>query len=157
MIARLIATSNGQTQLLCADGSICNPTEAVLFKLLTNFEKADEIFGKDGVWNTITSEMSMVSGETLAVVINERQLIILDFTPFKTLLGYSDINYLSVQEYAQLHNKSIEIIKVFCRQNRIIGAQKIGKSWIIPEDAPYPVPPNEQREYNPLAGRKSKK
>jgi len=40
-------------------------------------------------------------------------------------------------------NRSQELIKVFCRRGRILGAKKLNGQygrWIIPENAPYPVP-----------------
>lgn len=158
MIVRLLERPDGEFQLLCADGSIINsPSRAVLYKLLTEFEEAETVYGTDGRWNEVHSEMSLFPGDTCALVTDDKKLMIFDFKPFASVIRFSDIKYISAQEYAEKHNKSVEIIKVYCRQHRIVGAQRIGQSWVVPEDAPYPVPPQYQRDYNPLAGRPSKK
>lgn len=156
MIARLIRTANNELQLLCLDGSICVPNTTVLYNLLTNFSISDSFYGEDGTWKNEINEMSMVPGETLAIITDDKQLVISDFSPFASLVKPSNYRYLSVEQYATLHNRSSEMIKAFLRQNRIAGAQKVGKSWIIPDDAPYPVAPEHQREVSPNVGRPKK-
>lgn len=47
------------------------------------------------------------------------------------------MNYISVTEYAQLHNINERTVRNYCRQGRLEGAFQTGKVWNIPEDAIY--------------------
>lgn len=50
----------------------------------------------------------------------------------------SDIsNYISVAEYAKLHNKSPESVKKKCQNGTLKTAMKIGRNWIIDKNEPY--------------------
>lgn len=42
--------------------------------------------------------------------------------------------FLNVRQAAEFLNVSISRITVLCRQGRIIGAQKVGRDWIIPPE-----------------------
>lgn len=93
-------------------------------------------------WNLEYPEMSAYPGETVAYVTDAFHLVIVDFSPFTVLFEASNTtldDLLTVSEYAQLYNKSVEQVKVFCRHGRIPGAKKIGRDWVIPSDAPYPI------------------
>jgi len=46
---------------------------------------------------------------------------------------------IGTKEYAQLHGLSQVRVRQLCEAGRIPGAQKVGKTWIIPEDA-LPIP-----------------
>lgn len=48
------------------------------------------------------------------------------------------MSYLTTKQYGEKVGKSVEWIKVLCRSGRL-GAQKIGRDWVIPADAPYPA------------------
>lgn len=151
MIARLIKTSADEIQLLCFDGSISIQNSSELCNLLINFKSIKTFSGNDGFWNKEISEMSQIPGETLAIVTDEAELLIKDITVFKDLINPISTKFLSVEEYANLHDRSSEMIKALLRQNRIPGAQKLGKTWIIPSDAPYP---SKKREITWTVGRK---
>lgn len=47
-------------------------------------------------------------------------------------------NLVTTAEYGRINHKSVEQIKVFCRNGRIKNAKKIGRDWMIPVDSPYP-------------------
>lgn len=44
---------------------------------------------------------------------------------------------ISTKEYAETHKKSVEQIKVYCRNGRL-PAVKTQRDWLIPRSAPYP-------------------
>lgn len=148
MKARLIKTiPNDQVALLLSDGSyIESPTISVLSILLFNFKSIDE-FGleKDATrWTNEYPDIMAVPGYNLAYVTDSFQLVIEDITPFvsvydsvKATAPIEDV--LTASEYAALHNKSVEQVKVFCRSGRIWGAKKVGRDWIIKADSPYPA------------------
>jgi len=48
-------------------------------------------------------------------------------------------NMLTVQEIAKLWNIPESLVTRYCRTNRIIGAMKIGRSWMIPANAQKPA------------------
>jgi len=156
MIARLIKTTNEEIKLLCPDGTICNANNTVLYNFLINFKSADSFYGNDGFWNEEIPEMSSISGETLAIVTDTKELLIKDISAFHEVINLTNIKPLSVEEYAKKHGRSPEMIKAFIRQDRIPGVEKVGKSWIIPSNAPYPVSPNRKREVTWNPGRKKK-
>lgn len=45
---------------------------------------------------------------------------------------------LTVQQYAAKHNKAEITIRKKCQRGTLPGAVKIGRDWLIPEDANYP-------------------
>ena len=154
MRARLLRDQGGTVKLLHADGTISNSNETVLSNFLMNFKDVMDFSGTDGKWTSSCRDMSLYPGETLAYIADDMALVILDFSEFVVLLdkSYTLENYISLGEYAVKVDKSREILKVMCRSGRIPGAQKIANRWMIPKDAPYPIPAGRQR--NDLKNRK---
>lgn len=147
MKARLIKNDDDQLILLLASGVyIESPSVSTVGTLLFNF-KSIEDFGleKEGKsWKDEYPSLTAVPGYNLAYITDSLQLVIEDITPFvpvfesvKATVPIESV--LTASEYAEKHNKSVEQIKVFCRNGRIWGAKKIGRDWVIPEDAPYPT------------------
>ena len=155
MKARLIRDAN-RLLLLCNDGTIAAVDRLVLYDLLTNFSRTDEYFTGDmGKWTDKSPDISVYPGETLAYITDDYNLVLESFEPFASLLK-TDVKlrgYISSSEFAQRHGRSTEIIKVYCRQGRIPGATKVGRGWLIPENAEYPIEPMRQK---PGSGNRSK-
>ena len=146
MKARLIRDNSGVVKLLCTDGTICMPDYGTLRSLLFDFRNASYFTGKDGNWLSSVLDMSMFPGETLAYVADDLSLVVLDSSEFSFLLNDSFDSYISLPEYAEKVDKSVEIIKVLCRSGRMMGAKKLNGRWFIPEDAPYPVPKSRRHD-----------
>jgi len=148
MKARLLKDATGKVLLLCANGTISEAPITVLANFLLNAKDAKHFSGSDGNWSASYGDMAVYPGDTLAYVADNLDLIISDFTAFEPLINetYRINHYISLGEYAEKVDKSREIIKVLCRSGRIPGAQKMAGRWMIPKDAPYPVPPERQRE-----------
>ena len=91
--------------------------------------------------------MAFYPGETIAIVTDTGELILYSGDIFQNSFISSALatDLVTTEEYAAMHGKSKEIIKVLCRQNRISGAEKVGRAWMIPRNAPYPVPAKHQR------------
>ena len=147
MKARLIKNNNDELVLLLAEGvSIKSPSASELGIMLFNFKSIDE-FGLERhaeSWKGEYPDLTAVPGHNLAYVTDSLQLVVEDITPFLTVFEQvkatvSIESVLTAAEYAKKHNKSVEQIKVFCRNGRIWGATKIGRDWVIPKDAPYPA------------------
>lgn len=155
MIVRVIEEKEGKVMLLCKNGSIRIPTMTVLANLLENFNDAKNFSGDDGSWNDKYGDMAMYPGKTLAYVTDEGLLVIHDSKFLKPVLKetYEHENYISSKDYAAKVGMSHEIIKVLCRENRIAGAHKKAGRWLVPADAPYPIPPHRRRS----SGRKKVK
>ena len=47
--------------------------------------------------------------------------------------------YLTVQEVAEKWGVTVRQVQILCKQERIAGAERMGKIWVIPEDAPKPT------------------
>lgn len=155
MQARLIKDKKNIFRILCADGSIIDANVHNLYYLLAEFRKLgnlDKSSAGDKKWTDECLDMSLYPGENYAYVTDNGQLVVIDFLPFRKLLDSLDssANMISTAQYGELHGKSPEQIKVLCRSGRIIGAKKVGKAWMIPENAPYPAVDNRGRQPNKL-------
>lgn len=146
MKARLVNDGSDTMMLLCSDGSICTISDTDLSCLLSHFKNVEEFSGNDGSWLSTCKDMALYPGETLAYVSDDLSLVIMDprvlcgITSTDSILG----PYIDLADYAKKANRSRQIIKVYCREGRLLGAKKIGGSWMIPENAPYPVPPSRR-------------
>lgn len=49
------------------------------------------------------------------------------------------MRYLSTFEVAEKWGISPRLVGILCNENRILGAQRAGSRWIIPEDAKKPT------------------
>ncbi len=47
--------------------------------------------------------------------------------------------YMSIKEAAEKWNISTRRVQMFCTEDRIPGAAKLGREWAIPVDAEKPV------------------
>lgn len=142
MKARLVKDKQEKLWILCSNGSMVEADKNHLNKLLKGFHTIEQLAKKDGsFWNQEYPEMAGYPGHTYAYVTDNYQLVISDFTPFEILfqVDTSLLNLITAAEYGKVHGKSVEQIKVLCRNGRIYGARKIGRDWMIPADAPYPT------------------
>lgn len=147
MKARLIKNNNDEVVLLLSNGLfIKSPSVSELGILLFNFKSLDE-FGLEKraeAWEKEYPDLAAIPGQNLAYITDSLQLVVEDISPFLAVFEQVKAtvpieSVLTASEYAEKHNKSVEQIKVFCRNGRIWGATKIGRDWVIPKDAPYPA------------------
>ena len=47
--------------------------------------------------------------------------------------------YMTAQETAEKWGVTVRQVQILCKEERIAGAERMGKIWIIPEDAPTPT------------------
>ena len=47
--------------------------------------------------------------------------------------------YMTAQETAEKWGGTVRQVQILCKEERIAGAERMGKIWIIPEDAPKPT------------------
>ena len=73
----------------------------------------------------------------LAYVDDNYRLVITDMSYYRSIMS-KPVQYLTAEEYAELHGKKRGIIMRLCRERRLIGAIKKGEIWLIPENCPYP-------------------
>lgn len=141
MQARLLKDSQENLRILCSDGTIIDADKNHLNRILTGFHTIDKLGGGEERWDAEYPEMSLYPGYDFAYVTDNFQLVLSDFNPFKQLfdVDYSVLNLITAAEYGKQNGKSVEQIKVLCRNGRITGATKIGRDWMIPADAPYPT------------------
>lgn len=153
MLARLIQNRSKKKILLYQDGSFAFADENLLIRFLSEFKRAAEFHGDDGMWNTESPDISMVPGKTFAYIADNGDCVLLDSNPF-SFLFVNKIAYLPPRDYAALYGKSAEMIKTYCRQGCIPGAIKRGRDWFIPKDAPYPIPPERRQIHRKLQKKK---
>ena len=148
MKARLVKDNFGTMILLCADGTMRITDTTALNFVFANFKSADEFTGRNGSWLSTCKDMAMYPGETMAYVSDDLSLVVMNPSVLCSLMSEDSIlgPYISLAEYAKKANRSRQIIKVFCREGRLLGARKIGGSWMIPENSPYPVPPSRRHD-----------
>ena len=60
------------------------------------------------------------------------------------------MDFISVKEYAQVHDIAERTVRNYCVQGKIPGAQLVGKTWSIPSDATLPLRVNAKQKISPL-------
>lgn len=73
----------------------------------------------------------------LAFVDENYRLVITDMPYFRSVMS-KPVEYLTAEEYAELHGKKRGIVMKLCRDRRLAGAVKKGEVWLIPSNCPYP-------------------
>ena len=137
MKLRLIK-KEGQRLLLCVDGTIALADNALLRELFVCFKTPSSFCGNQGRWDQEANTMERVKGDTLAYVNDDNELCLVE-NPFLSLMqNLADEEYITLHEYAELHQKNDNRIKALCREERIPGAIKKAGKWFIPKHAPYP-------------------
>ncbi len=137
MKARLIMYKDNLQLLLCT-GKIKTLTDAEAYEFLLHYDNQELYKGKEK-WDYENLTMEEYSGDTIAVVNDDGNLITYNAEKFRHILGCKQINYITVSEYALKHNKKISIVRRCCQNGRISGAMRKGNTWIIPADSPYPA------------------
>ena len=56
--------------------------------------------------------------------------------------------YISIREAAEKWNVSERRVNQYCSDGRILGAQRIGRSWAIPAGAEKPGDPRKVRKFH---------
>ena len=56
------------------------------------------------------------------------------------------MKYITVRKAAEKWGISERLVQQHCNRGRIVGADKFGKAWAIPEDAEKPLDPRHQRK-----------
>lgn len=150
MKARLLKIDK-EVLILCNDGTIINADQSLIARFFSNFDNVNIFNGSDGNWKQFHLDMGEYPGVTLAYVTDSDQLVVVSPWAMKQALSVSAGNHklISVADYAKKYNRSREMVKAFAQQDRIPGAFKVGRAWLIPEDAPYPV---EEGRRKPTSG-----
>ena len=81
--------------------------------------------------------MTESAGTTIAYVDSNFHLIITDLEYYRSIMS-KPTEYLTAEEYGELHGKKRGIIMRLCRDRRLRGAIKKAEIWLIPKDCPYP-------------------
>ena len=158
MLARMIETNNGQYQILYADGTMAMAGHRSVRTFLQEHKNAASFTGRDGKWKSMAMDMALYDGRTCAYISDDGILVILDFEPFARLMDLpAEPDYISTKEFAARYNRSSDMIKILCREGRIPGAKKVGNSWLIPENAEYPIAPEDMRDNISELHKKPKK
>ena len=76
-------------------------------------------------------------GELLASLNDKKELTIYS-SAFLGDIFFNESAYVSIQEYADMHEKKRAIISRLCNDGRLPGAVRKGTKWYIPKNAPYP-------------------
>ncbi len=138
-----------------ADGKVYELNSTTGFLLLTGqldnipYVRPFDMVDGDVTWNI---EDDVISGyykdgdmkipvmdKHIAAYINkDNELTILDYTFMSTLLEQLTSVYVTLDVWAQAHDKSVPAAKRQCQLGRVCGAVQIGGSWFVPEYAPYP-------------------
>lgn len=136
-------------EMLCMDGTKKILRAKELASFFKNFR--DDMYlsgGEDGRWDATAMDMSEVGGDLIAYVVeiprepDKQQLIVVDPGPFAALFvpdNNEDNELIPISEYAAMYGVTREIVKVYCRTGRIVGAIKAGGNWVVPRGAAYPT------------------
>lgn len=162
MLLRIVEHSR-KIKVLCKDGTIRYVGREFLQTLLDNIATPEKITGEDGFWEVQVDSMEEYPGKTVAWITDDHILNIVANHPFKSRQkkdpGQKEdkpevkekLNgYLSLSDYAALHNVHPSRVRVLCRDGRIPGVVKSGVYYFIPTNAPYP----HDRRYSEFKGKK---
>ena len=136
MKARLIRYYDSN-QLLLSNGKIKNLSYIEACDFILNFDNP-EYYAGDGKWDSESLPMEEFHGDSIAYVDENDTLHVVNSELFRMLFENKESNYITVPEYATLHNKKPAIVRRFCQNGRIIGAIQKGNTWLIPANSPYP-------------------
>ena len=158
MLARMIEDNHGQFHILYADGTLAKANRRTARSFLYDHKDAADFSGRDGKWKSMAMDMALYDGRTCAYISDDGILVIMDFEPFARLMDLpAEPDYISTKEFAARYNRSSDMIKILCREGRIPGAKKVGHSWLIPENAEYPIAPEDMRDNISELHKKPKK
>lgn len=144
-----------------ADGSIYKSSDKLLVDIFLHHR---EIFlNKDGSigefgnrlkayeedfvsrWDKLYIEFSMFYTDSdlqiLAYVTDRQEIVITNSDYFTSLIKIEDddkTEYISAVEYGYMHDKTPTQIRRLCNAKRIPGVKQVGKTFLIPKNAPYP-------------------
>lgn len=125
--------------LYCEDGTTLEADEALLRTLFISFQSTSIFKGGKEKWSSTTDRIEKAPGRTLAYINESDELCITDANPFYSLISsVGKEEYITLKEYADLHNKGVARIKLLCANNLLAGAVFKGGCWFIPINAPYP-------------------
>lgn len=147
MKARVVK-NDGKILILYADGTFSVASGSSLSQFLMGFANVASSTGKGGKWTGTALDMGEFPGTTMAFVADNGQLVVKDPGIFDVAFQVIP-EYLTMQEYAQKHDRSKSVIKAFIQDGRIPGVIRIGNQFGIPADAPYPV---DVRSRKPTSG-----
>jgi len=136
MKARLVYLDNSYHLLLCT-GKIKKLTKYEAQRFIETYDSELHYAGNTK-WDYGGITMDDYSGETVARVLDNGNLVIEAPTHFRDLMDVRDVRYLSPIEYAEKVGRHRTLINQLCRDGRIPGAKKMGSRWLIPETAEYP-------------------
>ncbi len=136
MKARLIQVDDTMQILLCT-GRILTVDAKGALAFLSTFDDPQH-YSDLSKWDETIIRMEDYGGQTIAVVSDAGVLSVENAALFRFVLETGRAKLLTIQEYASLHNKAETLVRRFCREGRLPGAEQKGTIWLIPEDAPYP-------------------
>jgi len=136
MKARLAYLDDSYHLLLC-NGIIKKISQFEARNFIESYD-SPEHYVEAGEWDYSIGTMEDYGGETIVLVDNYGDMYVKSSELFRKLLRSTDVKFLSVNEYAQKHDKQRAIVTRLCAQGRLMGTIKVGSQWCIPEDAPYP-------------------
>ena len=55
------------------------------------------------------------------------------------ILGWFNMGYISVKEASEKWGITERQVQILCKENRIVGATRLSRIWIIPENAEKPT------------------
>lgn len=137
MKARLLLFEDSLYLFLCT-GKIKTVSYQEAFEFLSNYENSD-YYNESAIEDDLCFTIESHPGHTIAIVDEDSNLRVVDSSFFRKILSEKDVDFLSVSEFAELHGKSIAMVRRLCQNGRIPGVIYKGKSWLIPKSSPYPA------------------
>ncbi len=132
-----VMKANGIYKLYSSNGKIFDYDINGIKEFMSNYRN-DEYYKVSNIIHFVV-KFDDLEGDTIAYVNDKFELCIVNESEFKKILNHTEFNYVSASEYAEMYNKSVGLIKRYCRENRIPGVVQISdRFWLIPKDAEYP-------------------
>lgn len=136
MKARLIQYYDAFQVLLCT-GKIVSMDIKGAHSFLLSYDNPSHYSGP-GKWEDSIVSMAGYEGQTIATVNDNGILQIHNADLFRQIMEQGKPELVTVQDYADRHQRDVTRVRKLCREGRILGAMQLGTVWLIPENAPYP-------------------
>lgn len=154
MKAKLLMSGKNEYHIICPDRSIIyNASYEHLYHFIINFNEPNLLIGYSNTFikdsSLIDIEEFMIPDCSVVATINDCNLLIVNNpTPLLTVMFYNKSlvnNFVTVKEYAMIHNKATVTIKKYCADNKLVCIKK-GHVWLI--DPSCPLPPDKRKREN---------
>lgn len=135
MKAQLLALKGGY-KLVSDSGKITHLSSWTAKQFLLDYTNEVYYISETDVQS---KELKESKSPVVAYITDDLNLLVCDVKHFKKIMTSTETEYVTAEAYADIHGKTIAIIRRHARDGRLGDSYKVGATWLIPKDFPYPT------------------